>query len=154
VLPAGITTLVGTVRAVFEDARETLAPPAGAGCVRETVHCVVPGETSVALTHVSEVTRFGWTTLIIAPVAVIGIALASSEAPRVSAKDTGMADPEGAAANCTVAVATTPSFIVPRLIPLTMHVVAPDEAWHWSVFPADVATGPDTIDTDTMSDVA
>jgi hypothetical protein len=127
VLPAGTVIVDGTVMDVFDAVNATLAPPAGAGWARVTEHDVVAGATSPVLVQVNEFSRLGVSTVIAAPVTSIAIAFASRDAPRVSPKESGICDPETVAdVSCTVAVATTPSVIVPVFIPLTTHVVDPE----------------------------
>ena len=148
--PAGTVTAGGSVMDVFEIVSDNVA--AGAGCIRLTVQEVVPGDTIVLLAQVSPFTRLGVITDIDAPATVNGSAVPSTDAPRVSVKDMRMDDPETAVASCMVAIATTPSVIVPALIPLRTQMVDPAVEEHCTVLPAAVATGPAAIDMEATSD--
>jgi hypothetical protein len=88
--PAGTVTAAGSFTTVFEDDRATLAPPTGAACTSATVHEVEPSDASTAFAHVNALTPFAATTAIAAPVAVVGMALASTEAPRASDREIGI----------------------------------------------------------------
>ena len=89
--PASTDTAAGTLTTVLEDDSATLAPATGAACTSDTVHEAVPSEASTAFAHVNALTPFAATTAIAAPVAVVGIALASTEAPRASDRRSGIA---------------------------------------------------------------
>jgi hypothetical protein len=155
VAPAGTLTDNGVVRAALFSVTSTDAPPAGAACVRVTVHIEVPGDMTDAGEQLSALSE-GWvtTTVTAPPVAVAGKPVPAADAAMDPVIAIGTDATETAAANCTFTVATTPFAIVVALMPASKQIVEPGFAWQYTVFPAVVAVGPAVMAMLAMSDAA
>jgi hypothetical protein len=140
--PAAIVTEAGTATTALFVEICTAAPLTGAGCESATVQDDVPGVTKVEGVQVREETTPGTVTAIEPGDAVVGIDVPTPQDVTVPATLRGTGVLEGAAANCTVTLATVPLGIVFAFIPTRTHVIEPLCGAQVRVFPALVADVP------------
>lgn len=87
-----------------------------------------------------------------APVAVVGISLASRDTPIGLSTKMGTVAVEGLADNCNVTVATMPFAIVLEFTPVSRQMVEVAVGWHWIDLLASTATGPADTEIEAISE--
>lgn len=151
VAAAATVTDAGTVSVVLVFVKATVAPPAGAACVKVTVQVLVPFGPKLAGAHVNDDTSAaGACTVIVPPVPVIAVPVPPGNVATDPVTEIGTVEPPGADPSPTVTVATAPLAIVAAFMPMAMHITVPVPALQVRVFPAAVSADPAVTVMDPM----